>query len=292
MSIKMKFRNCAKNIVINSSLLSAIRRSISGYYGYVNFHKMRKKFEATHYSDKIQKFKGSYVGKRCFIIGNGPSLKSEDLEKIRGEYAFAANRIHLLYDKTGWRPTFYMCQDKHMLQSEQETIASFTENVFIGFNSMITYGISLANATAYLLDDRAYLWRMKNMPFSDDCANSVIDASTVTYSSMQLAIYMGFTEIYLLGVDHKYAHTLDKNKRITYDPTVKQYFDDAYRNAYTKFEKEKGTILAVYDMEAVNNAYECAKYSAENHNSRIYNATRGGELEIFDRVDFDTLICD
>ena len=35
--------------------------------------------------------------------------------------------------------------------------------------------------------------------------------------------------------------------------------------------------------------YMCAKEYAERHEIKIYNATRGGKLEVFERVDFDSL---
>ena len=41
----------------------------------------------------LKTLKGIHIGKRCFIIGNGPSLRVEDLEKIKDEYTFAANRM-------------------------------------------------------------------------------------------------------------------------------------------------------------------------------------------------------
>ena len=37
------------------------------------------------------------------------------------------------------------------------------------------------------------------------------------------------------------------------------------------------------------NAYKIAKKYAETHGIKIYNATRGGEMEVFERVDFDSL---
>ena len=282
-------KNTARTIVTNSSILSEIRRKI--YFSKVckKYNEMEKLYKTTDYADKIKKFKNKYYGKRCFIIGNGPSLKAEDLEMIKDEYSFAANRIHLMYDKTNWRPTFYMCQDQHMLVSECEHISSMSGYKFVAFNPMINNNLDIKGVMAYLLDDRDYCERTMDIGFSEDCSKSVFDASTVTYSSMQLAVYMGFKEIYLLGVDHRYKFTVDKNRKITEHKGVKTYFDDKYRDAYKVFEKKKGTVLTVYDMEAVNSAYTKAKKVAEKHNGAIYNATRGGDLEIYKRVNLEDL---
>jgi hypothetical protein len=52
--------------------------------------------------------KDAYRGKRCFIIGNGPSLKRTDLTKLQGEYTFGMNRIYLLFPELGFTTTFFL----------------------------------------------------------------------------------------------------------------------------------------------------------------------------------------
>ena len=41
---------------------------------------------------------------RAFIVGNGPSLKPWQLDRIKGEASYGVNRIHLIYPETSWRP--------------------------------------------------------------------------------------------------------------------------------------------------------------------------------------------
>lgn len=59
----------------------------------------------------LKTLKGIHAGKRCFIIGNGPSLCAEDLDKLKDEYTFAANRIYEIFYLTEWRPTYYFVVD-------------------------------------------------------------------------------------------------------------------------------------------------------------------------------------
>lgn len=103
--------------------------------------------------------------------------------------------------------------------------------------------MDLDNVNAYLMDDRAILYRKKKLPFSYDCEEAVVDASTVTYSSIQLAVYMGFSEIYLLGMDHRFPHTIDKNRKITYDPSLQSHFDTRYKDVYKAAEQKKKLCL-------------------------------------------------
>ena len=89
---------------------------------------------------------------------------------------------------------------------------------------------------------------------------------------MQLAAYMGFKEIYLLGVDFSYGGQ-KKNE------------------AYTHFYNEK-KITSIGFVNLVTLAYQSAKQYADEHGLKIYNATRGGKLEIFERINFDDLFKD
>ena len=123
----------------------------------------------------------------------------------------------------------------------------------------------------------------KNMyKFSADITNQVIEGLTVTYSCIQLAAYMGFSEIYLLGVDHNYSVEIDSDGNIIkHDDHVKNYFDEA--------------AVSINDINLpkvveMTRAYLSAEKYSRDHGFRIYNATRGGKLEVFERVNFDTIV--
>jgi hypothetical protein len=74
-----------------------------------------------HSGKALKSFKNTHTGKRCFIIGNGPSLKAEDLEQLKNEITFAFNRIYYIFDQTSWRPTYYCAEDnKIILKSKVE----------------------------------------------------------------------------------------------------------------------------------------------------------------------------
>jgi len=85
--------------------------------------------------------------------------------------------------------------------------------------------------------------------------------------ALQLAAYMGFTEIYLLGTD------------------CQQYDDDEKMH----FTSDYSVVKSILNLNKIISAYEVAKEYAEAHGIKIYNATRGGSLEVFQRVDFDSL---
>ncbi len=77
----------------------------------------------------ISRFKNKYSGKRCFIVGNGPSLNKLDLKKLDGEYTFAVNGIFYKTEEMGFVPTFYMVEDGHVIDDNLERINSYRPKI-------------------------------------------------------------------------------------------------------------------------------------------------------------------
>jgi hypothetical protein len=110
--------------------------------------------------------------------------------------------------------------------------------------------------------------------FSHNIANVVYSGQTVTYSMIQFAAYMGFKEIYLIGVDCNYS----KDNSVI---SAESYFDKRLFNASRTY--------AAPEVDTNLLAYARAKEVCDQKGIKIYNATRGGKLEIFPRADFDSL---
>lgn len=211
----------------------------------------------------LKKFKNIHLSDRCFLIGNGPSLRISDLEVLRekGIYTIGCNRIFEIYSETKWRPNCYVAADgavpnERMSEINQQSIPTFMKH-FVGFDKEEFY---LYRYQEYDYDDEC-------PRFSDDITKCIYRSATIMFDMIQIAVYMGFKEIYLLGVDCNY--TLGG---------MNNYF----------FKSERPDTL----MHRPNNmilAYKSAKKYADSHGIKIYNATRGGKLEVFERVDFDSI---
>jgi len=48
----------------------------------------------------------SRAGQRCFILGNGPSLRQTDLSKLRNEATIGLNRIFLAFPEMGFHTSY------------------------------------------------------------------------------------------------------------------------------------------------------------------------------------------
>ena len=243
-------------------------------YGKVYYYFLDKKH---HYSDQIRKLKDSKKGQRCFVIGNGPSLTVNDLEKLMNEDCFTANRIFKIFSETQWRPNYYAVDDWHGISSEEANSLEIP-NIFFGDYFYRKHKIKNKNVLVFY-GHRTLDLQLSSFGFSSDASKEIYIGATVTFVNLQLAAYMGYSDIYLLGVDHSFSYETDNTGRIVCNDSVKQ----------SHFFKDTGTTKIIGNIEGMNNAYLTAKKYADEHGIHIYNATRGGKLEIFERVDFDSL---
>lgn len=219
---------------------------------------------------QIAKFKNMHKGQRCFIVATGPSVTVKDLNVLQknSEICISMNGIFKIFDGTEWRPDYYIISDVTGMRLWKESILQM--DVKEKFISDIAWQFEEddipKNMHRWHLQDE---WRDGKEPeFSDDFSKRGFLGYTVTYDgALQLAAYMGFGEIYLLGVDCK-----------QYDTQNKQHFVKDYSSEKSELKIDK--ILL---------SYQAAKKYADAHGIKIYNATRGGELEVFERVDFDSL---
>lgn len=233
------------------------------------YNKINKK---QHFDEKIRTLYNSGKGKKCFIVGSGPSLTLDQLEAIKHEDCFGANRIYKMFEKTSWRPKYYVIQDRYdETKDVYDTLD--VEYFFVSDFYWRAHGMKNPNAICYHINRT--LRQTSNLPFSEDASKYIQAASTVTFTMIQLAAYMGYKEIYLIGMDHTYANvTNDKGVIIQKNNVKSHVFED---------EKPNEVVANIAYME---DAYRTARKYCEEHNIEIYNATIGGALEIFKRVNF------
>ncbi|MEH7131462.1 6-hydroxymethylpterin diphosphokinase MptE-like protein [Neobacillus drentensis] len=227
---------------------------------------------------RILKLKNKYKGKRCFIIGNGPSLEPEDLERLKGEITFASNKIYKIFNLTTWRPTFYMVVDSIVLEENVKDInlveakTKFTLNCYK----------DLFNADFYFNNN---LYKNKSGTFSANIMESLYSSGSVSYHLLQIAHYMGFSEVYLLGHDYNFKGAISKTKDLSFlklDDNSQHYFSKEYIRAD---EKKPGQA-----PEEIYHGMEKAKLVYEDSGRKIYNATRVSYLDVLEMRNFDELL--
>lgn len=220
-------------------------------------------------NESLIKFKDIHKGERCFIIGNGPSLKIEDLDTLHdhNEICFGVNRIYLSYSNTTWRPNYYVAVDALIVQNDKQKIQSMEETKFIRH----FYKMDNMWEKESEYEFCGLTARPGEPQFSLDIVNGVYIGNTVIYDAIQIAVYMGFEEIYLLGVD------MTSGKRP----------EDEGAHFYKVPNKNETLFFA--NREEIMTALRYAGIVIKGLGRTIKNATRGGELEELERVDFDNI---
>ena len=230
--------------------------------------------------NRLEQYRNKYKGKRCFIIGTGPSLTIEDLNRLKGEYTFASNSIFRYLDKTDWRPGFYTVTDHTWYDINRNDSDAIPVTILKMFP--LDFGLKYGFNDNYCYYPRFLPIFSKCLRFMTNSPLGVQEGNTVTYFLMQLAAFMGFSEIYLLGIDFSYAFSLDKHGNVVRNKDVKQSysFNDSNINKYP-----------VADLNSQLISYKTARKYADSHSDfKIYNATRGGKLEVFQRVNIDEVL--
>lgn len=230
----------------------------------------------------LLQYKNRYPGQRCFILGNGPSLTINDLNWLKGEITFASNRIYKAFDQTDWRPTFYAIFDESVGETEglAEEVSKLQCIKFCREQGYyIFHDIKGEVCWLHSYYGRKYIDHPK---FSEDLLDGVYALASVTYTMIQIARWMGFSEIYLLGCDNRYAYTITRDGKIKRNENVMSYFYNTSMN--------EADALKAAEPWGMNIIFEFAEKYSREHGFRIYNATRGGFLEAFERVKMDDLI--
>lgn len=241
----------------------------------------RKNFRNSEWPAKIRKYKNIHQGEACYIIGNGPSLTPEDLDLIEGKYSFASNAIFNIFDKTNWRPTYYCCEDFavlnnlfdeiNLLKCKQKFISNWARKNGYKFRDCI-----------YMLSQPFYIiniYNYKRSYIKEEISDYLNTGFTISYSMIQLAIYMGFKKIYLLGMDFSMPFYKDKYGFTHYSGDVKAHFDGG--------DSINKPILNKYSYKY---AFENARKYCDTHGIVIRNATRGGKLDVIDRIALEETI--
>lgn len=227
---------------------------------------------------ELQKFKDIHKGERCFITCTGPSLTISDLELLKDEITFGVNSITKAYEFTDWLPTYYVLVDvfafgKYLKETEIAGGKFCKKDSFFHLRSepKTRTGTEYFCPIHYGNHTKKMMAREK-IKISTELDVCVYDCFTVTNMAIQIAMYMGFKKIYIIGADCNYT-----SSQIHFIEMP----DDQYKISTGRLPNS--TRLSVI-------GYQGVKQYADAAGVEIYNATRGGMLEVFPRVNLEDVL--
>ena len=219
--------------------------------------------------EKLAPFHNKHLGQRCVIIGNGPSLNKMDLSFLKDEICFGMNRIYLGFEKWDFLPTYYVSVNPLVLEQSIDEILNIPAPKFISHHGI-----------PYFEDpDQAIFLKSLDKPiFSRDPSQGLWEGYTVTYVALQLAFYMGFSHVILIGVDHHFIAPGNPNQEVVSEGQDQNHFDPEYFGA--------GTRWHLPDLKNSEMAYKLARYVYANSGRSVIDATYEGKLQVFPKVDY------
>jgi len=253
---------------------------------------------------KNKKLKNSQKGKRCFIIGTGPSVKNQDLTKLKDEDTFVVNTFWRHPDYQKINPKYYIVVDtysfpqskgeknawiKDLIDRDKVVALCQTKLFFnvIGKSFIEKNKIFINNEIYYLAFNGFFNEKLK---FNIEIDKITPNVKNVILACLITAVYMGFEEIYLLGCEHDFlAHPIkDIYNRSKHFYTTKQYdMDnkeemDYYALVNPSYEREIDHVKMLFK----NYRLFKTKIAKTHPRVKIFNATPDSFLDIFPFINF------
>ena len=225
-----------------------------------------------HSRHRLRALKDKHQAERCFIIGNGPSLRKTDLSLLRNEVTFGLNRIYLAFDDWGFATTYYVAVNYYVVEQCAHEIVGLPCPKFISWPTH-----DLIDFTS----DMMFLRPRRECGFCTDLTDRIWPGSTVTYVGMQIAYYMGFQKVVLVGVDHHFETEGESDTLVVSQGDDRNHFHPQYFG--------KGFRWQLPNLEVSELAYRIAKHQFERDGREIVDATIGGKLQVFRKVDYHQL---
>lgn len=222
---------------------------------------------------KLFSLKNIHQGKIGFLIGNGPSVRVEDLEKLKGQVSFCCNRFYLAYEMMEFRPAYTLASDLQTIEDFGEEIVNQSEGqVFLAWKTR-----------PHISGDFIWIRSKHILGFSENLFKYVIPGGGTLIVAIQLGYFMGINRFVLYGVDHNYNYVEDKDSQDVWHSAKGEgnHFIKNYRS---------GKPWCPPQTQIIEQSFQTCDQVMRAQGGWIKNATRGGKLEVLERLDFDWVL--
>ena len=260
---------------VYQALPHAVRRAANVIRVWPDYQRWRASPDGQEHARRILgHLEGKYKGHRCIVIGNGPSLKRMDLDFLRDEYTFGLNRIYMMFDEWGFETDFLVAVNRFVMDQYGGELERF-EGLKV-FNWKHRKGFSVDSRTVFLPARPGF--RMTG----DVLGGYFLGGGTVTNVALELAFFLGFSEVILIGVDHSY-----REKGVPGQPVRSQKDDvDHFHPEYFG----RGAVWQLPNYLAMEDGYRNAKRLFETEGRRVIDCTLDGKLEVFEKAEISAYL--
>lgn len=220
-------------------------------------------------------WRNRYSGQKAVICCNGPSLNAVEFDKLGNVFCIGLNKINLLFSRSEFRPSCIVAVNKLVIEQNRDFYNSTEIPLFLGH-----VGVREVRARANV----TFLHSMPAPFFAQDVSMTVGENATVTNVALQLAFFMGFRDVALVGADHSYNQVGKPNSTVKAEGKDGNHFDPNYFG--------HGASWQLADLAQSEIGYLTARKAFEAAGGRVVNATTGGHLEVFERTTLESFLCD
>lgn len=210
-----------------------------------------------------------HLGERCVLVCNGPSLNKMDLSFLKGETVIGLNKIFLGFKKFRFYPRYHVVVNQKVIEQSVREINALT---CVKFVSDRASGTITENALTNIVNSKHF-----RDDFSFDISEGVQEGYTVTYAALQIAFYLGFSQVIIIGMDHSFSfHGKPNEEKIYHGDDINHFVPGYFRDL--KWDNP--------DLENSEKFYGIAKRVYEEHGRNIVDATLNGACQVFNKKDY------
>lgn len=220
----------------------------------------------------------NHKGQRCFILLNGPSLNNYDLSSLRNEITFCVNYFDRSESFELVKPTYHVITDTNYAKSleDEKNYSDFTNSIKKS-NSKLILGYKFINKM-FGIDGVNFIINKKVPGFFSNTAkiNGVgFGFANVALDALSVAINMGFSEIYLLGLD--------------FEPGVFRHFDKSLDSSAPSLNSKNAANSWYWGYtQAQVQSFYLAKF-AERNKARVYNCNPNSAINAYPYKAFEDI---
>ena len=256
----------------------------------IQYRRTKQNFSKDKILNQNIVLRNKFQNKNCYILGNAPSINNHDLLKLQNESTFVVNSFFAHQDFDKIQPKFYVFADADLWNFEDPEISVWWNQLLDkSVNKEIIFFLPIELKNTFvakkLVHEKVHFLDL-SLPFKTknaqqfDIIYPVNSVQNVLILCIQIAMYLGFSKIYLLGADHDWLSHFGNEQRHFYNS-----------NSDEQQVQNVGSQGYPYNwwLNAVNTMFQQYKVVdavANDKNIKIFNASESGLLDIYPQIRF------
>jgi hypothetical protein len=224
------------------------------------------------------------------IMGNGPSLKDVDFERLSGFDTYGLNSAYRAYERMDWWPTYHGCFDYRVTECHREQFMNLIENTRI---EKCFYIINISDSEDFQFVNMQQYGTTNRWNNSTDHFSSFHDNGNSGANACSTAVCMGYKRIILLGVDCNYVELVDGSKSDGPGKLIMEKTPDKNPNYWFDDYQQKGDEYNVPDgLKFHLPTWNMFAYRAAQAGVEVINCSPITNLRCFKRMSLEEALND